>query len=306
MENENNTTVVTDDDAAFDAGAGFESVGREDDGAGDAGSESGSVVDGAGSDGAGDAGSVVDTVVTVAPSGSDAGDQAGKDAGAPDFMAELEKLKQQVDDNKAWGTRLAQENAELKKLVEAGVATDAQAKKTPEASDAVPPEVLEYFDSDPAAMKALSYLVEKQVAERLASVKDYGSDVTDIRGMVQQLNFEQAVTRGMVTETGFVSGHSDALQVMATQDYRDWFAVESVKNPAVLRVSSPVEAIGVLDRYKEFAAKRAADAATVNPQKDALENMMKGAVPKGTHVAKKGPDVKDMSDDEAFEAGTKR
>lgn len=306
MENEKATTEATEDDDAFNEGAGFDTVliGNE----GDEGSrsESGSVVDGAVGDGEGDAGSDGVSDSSVKTSGLDAVDMAGKDSGAMDFSAELEKLKQQVDDNKAWGTRLAQENAELKKLVEAGVTSGEKDGEQPDASGGAPPEVLDYFESDPAAMKALSYLVEKQVAERLAGVKDYGQDVEVMRDRIAQLNFERALSNGVMTETGFIPGHPDAPQVINSQPYREWFAVESVKNPGILRVSSPIEAIGVLDRYKEFRAKQAASPGPINPQKDDLENMMKGAVPKGTHVAKKAPDSKDMSDDEAFEAGTKR
>jgi hypothetical protein len=216
------------------------------------------------------------------------------------------KLEKQVSDNKAWATRVAQENAELKRKFDELERESAQTV-VPKDPPAVPDDIREYYENDPKLKDVIAYEASRLLAERFG---DFTPESMDNRfqgydNALAQLNFERGVTGGVLTDTGYVQGHPDAYQVMSSQGFREWMAVETVKDPSAGSVNDPVVAIGIIDRYKAHvaAALSAAEAVKKDEQAGALKDMMTGAVEKGNAVPPKAK--KDPSPDEAFEEGIK-
>ena len=111
--------------------------------------------------------------------------------------------------------------------------------------------------------------------------------MSDVQASNEQANFERHVLFGVTTPSGFVSGHRDAMDVMRSEDYQAWFFQETQRDPSILSITDPVHAIGVMDRYKAFAAAKAAKkhAATKDPQKEDLTSMMTDVVETGHRTA---------------------
>jgi hypothetical protein len=253
-----------------------------------------------------------------------------------DEADEKAKLEKQVQDNKAWATRVAQENAALKKQSDEFKAhmeaemkklrdEMAASKKANPAEDDTPQDVKDYLESDPVLRKAIQHEAQRLLAQRFGNIDleslskitsmDFNSFVPgavssrieEINANITQMNFERAVVAGVrLDDGGYMKGHPDAYQVMASQDFKSWYEKESAINPALGAISTPVEAIGVLDRFKAHVAAASAAAANKTAQAEAMKTMMSGAVEKGNNSSSsRGSNDKDLTAEEAFEQGIK-
>jgi len=255
----------------------------------------------------GDSGSVVESL--------DAGqsDNALKkdgDAFNPgDLDQRFKTLEQQVHDNKAWATRVAQENAELKKQL--SVKPEGSGPEGETAKDEViPDELREYYATDPMLQKAVAFEAERLVKQRFGDFDPRSIDqrISVVNESIEQANFERAVMVGVVTPKGFVNGHPDAIAVLSTTDYQTWFETEAQRDPAIRSVSDAVAAIGIMDRYKASVAEKAAQnsQAAQHGAKKQMADMMSGAVDKGNKAAsERAKDDKNLSPEEAFDEGIK-
>jgi hypothetical protein len=256
---------------------------------------------------AGDSGSVVESL--------DAGqsDNALKKEGdvfnPGDWEQKFKTLEQQVHDNKAWATRVAQENAELKKQLSGKPEGDAPEGKT-DKDDVLPDDLREYYATDPMLQKAVAFEADRLVKQRFGDFDPRSIDqrISVVNESIEQANFERAVMVGVVTPKGFVKGHPDAIAVMSTLDYQTWFEAEAQRDPAIRSVSDAVAAIGIMDRYKASVAEKAAQnsQAAQHGAKKQMADMMSGAVDKGNKAAsERVKDDKNLSPEEAFDEGIK-
>lgn len=306
MDRQVDVTDVVDAEAAFDEGAVDVGARRavpvqdEVDGMDDDGADSVEAVDADGD--------AVDDGVDV--SDPAVGDRAGAAPAADPLDGGWEEkyrtLEKRLHDNQAWATRVAQENAALK-AKDGG--EKPQAKADPPAED-IPPEVKAYYESDPDLKKVVEYEAQRLVKARFGEFdpRVVEQRLSETQARLEQGNFERSVLYGVVTPGGFVKGHPDALEVMSSPDYQQWFQAESQRDSSILTISDPVQAIGIMDRYKtrvaEAAAQKQQEAQAA--QKTQMTDMMSGAVDKGTRSAdsKRGPKA-DPSPEEAFDEGIK-
>jgi|GEM_PF-5596103 len=220
-------------------------------------------------------------------SGSDAGGDAGE-PGADESPASTEELQRQMEANKAWGTRLAQENAELRKKLGGAppAKSDGQGVTDGQDSggdaDALPDDIAAYLGDDPMFEKAANAIAERIVKQRFGDFDP--SAVGDVNDRLMQLEFERGVTAGSYGSDGqYVKGHSDAYSIMNSPEYQSWFDTESKLDPTLTQISDPIAAIRVLDRYKEHAAKQGAEAHDRGQSTgDLLRDQMTGAPSPGT------------------------
>lgn len=175
-----------------------------------------------------------------------------------DDKARLEKM---VRDNQAWATRLAQENADLKKRIEAQKPLEAP-KPEPVALDvaALPDDAKRFLTDFPEARAALEHVAritrETVLKEMDAKVSQQLAVIPQLQQFIGQQQFMQELVSGAVDETGArVPGHTDAVEIVNSPEFQNWL-VETGRNPEM----RSVQAIKAIGEYKKQAAALATSA----------------------------------------------
>lgn len=211
---------------------------------------------------------------------------------------EVEHWQKVARDNQAWGTRLAQEKAELEKRL---AALEAKAKEAPPKADELPPEAQKFLADWPEAKAALDHVAK---ASREAAVREaeerLAPKLAQVEAFIAEQTFMQSVTRGYMDDKGVrVPGHVDAPEIVASPEFEAWMR-KSGRNPQM----TAAEAIQALGDYKREAASKAVAAhdTAAQAKRVRLTEAAGGAVPADR---RKGPTVTRSDEDEMWALATK-
>jgi hypothetical protein len=209
-------------------------------------------------------------------------------------LADLEK---QRDDNKAWATKLAQENAELKKGKDAGAGQE----------EALPEKVKEFYADYPEAREAVAFEAARLLQEKLGGVdlNQLAQVSQSLAGEVAQQRFDAAVITGFDDGTGnWVDGHPDAPRIFRTQEFKDFVTEKKLE---LDKVTSPADAIKILTDFKAAKIGKAAGESDKGKQTKAkaLQDQAAGALKGGTSGKSASSAPAASSFEDAFEEALK-
>ena len=160
-----------------------------------------------------------------------------------------EALQKQADDNKAWATKVSQDNATLKKSI-------AALQQTPQI---VTPEVKAYIEKLPAMYETVGETYGEEVGAVLKAQGDLLQHLVAGIG-----NFETA-TMGANYVTTVGAKHPDYASVQASPEFRAWAEAQPPAIMATALSENPEDTIWALDMFKKdsqsgkAAAAQAAD-----------------------------------------------
>jgi len=232
-----------DMEAAFNEGAGIDdgAAGNDDDGNDGAGDNAG------GEQGGNDS------------AGTDDGSGEGEGQKPPtleELRAENERLKKIAEDNQKFARAEAEKADKLEKEMAVKKAAE-DAQKDPFAD--ADPAVKEYLQDNPEVKTIAEKLAESIIAKKFGGVdpSQISQQLQQMNGVIQQMNFTNAITAGYVDDTGAqVPGHPDAQMIIRGDDFKAF--VEEKK--ANVESITAAEAINLISDFKKVkAAKGAAE-----------------------------------------------
>jgi hypothetical protein len=225
----------------------------------------------------------------------------GEDKGesAPDDKPSRESLEKALTDNKQWNSKLSDDNAALRKKVEALEASQAVVKE-PE----VPTEVKELFEDNPGLKVLFDQQNEKINSLNSELVK--GRETQE--GFSQQAAFERSISNGYMDEGGnYVEGHADWHKVVTSKEYNDFHSQKVALNPTL---NGPILAnvqIALLTEFKALQASKAAAAHddTGKQQAQDMKDYASGSIKPGSAMQGKDKIKKstEQENEDAFNEG---
>jgi len=220
-------------------------------------------------------------------------------AAEPQEPEQVAALKKQIEDNKAFATRVAQENARLR--------DELKAKDKPAAKDE--PEELtaeeqEYLLDYPEAEKVINRLVAQGVKQALGGA-DLGQlgQIPTLRMELEQSRFNNAVIGGTHGPDGeWVDGHPDTFKVMRSPEFATYLQEKRQADPA-FDIADPVETIKFIGSFKAATAKAAQAASVANKaaQRAADKAALAGGITTGSGSGLPAGAKTNQSFDEAFD-----
>lgn len=212
-----------------------------------------------------------------------------------------ETLQKRLSDTQRWGHELSAKVAELEKTLSELKSRQEQPKQEEE----LPEDIRVFYEEYPELPKAIQAEVERRL-KAVTGGKDLANALKEIEDSRAQMSFERSVVNGVTGKDGqFVEGHPDAYRIMATQDFKSWLTEETKKDPKVADTMDPIEAIGILSRYKEEKTK-AATAVQKTAQQEAAAQMKEfasGGVPQGNRGRASPRKAQEDDPERLFELG---
>lgn len=172
----------------------------------------------------------------------------------PEEKSEDVGVAKALKDTKAWGTKLAQENSELKKLVEDLKAGSATQKQVDEAKDkigetkkAVREKLKKTYEDYPELKESLDPLVD--LVEALSGdVENFKKSSDEARARtVEREKFEKEVAPHIAAV------HPDFREIAVTEEYVKWAEAQSpAMQVAALHSRDPKDINSALTEFKKF------------------------------------------------------
>ena len=227
-----------------------------------------------------------------------------------------EALEKALNDTKTWAhglaTRLSKlEKGETKPTETPGEKKETQAKdKETPAEEAIPDDIKEFLDDYPEAKPAIQHFAKQLLKQELATLglSELPADLASVKETIAQSNFQMQVIAGIPGDDGkWIAGHPDAIQVMATSEFKAFWEAETKVNPAIPGYGAK-EAIEFLSRFKREKARWAAGKHDNRRQDQTVElEEMAGVAPESGTSERGGKRKKDedKSPEELFEQGAK-
>ncbi len=143
-----------------------------------------------------------------------------------------------------------------------------------------------------AAMKDGKFASAEKIAELTAT----------IQSEMAHMEFMQGLIAGTVDKDGnFVQGHADAKRIVGSPEYKAWIAKQSPGIRALEQSADPLDAIAIIDAYKESLGKTSKKAADekAKAEKEKLDKTHKESL----RSAQKAEDGETANSPEDFDAG---
>lgn len=140
---------------------------------------------------------------------------------------------------------------------------------------------------------------------QLASPESIAQLESKVGQEIQQMQFMQDLISGTVNDKGeFVEGHPDAKAIVRSPEYKAWIGSQPPGVQALTNSLNPLDAIAILDAYKESIGKKSkADAqAKARAAKEKLDNAHKETLRSGHTVESPAEDGDDFN--AGFHEGT--
>lgn len=219
----------------------------------------------------------------------------------PDEKEErIKTLEKALEDTKSWGTKSAQELADLKREI-------AELKaKTPEPEPEPPEEVKKFYEDYPEMKKAVEWEAKRLFKGNQPAAEIAPQIIGQLVNNIGLMTFQDAVRNGFEPEAGkWMEGHADGIRIMRSKEFNEWLTKEKI-DVSTPEFNQPSKAIEVISRFKEAKVKGALSEKDRSEAKEKEEKRdAAGAIISSTKGGGGGSKIDNADYDGAFEEAAK-